>query len=153
MSTLSVGGQADDPDLRLGTIPERCATADATEVWRLARAWHGAGLRGELVDAALALADELGRRREARHAMARVATRLRGSPGGREVSARLKGTDVVFRAQAAAGDAALAVFLVDYLSPDVRDALAAPWASVLGSPFAGTTDPTAEGSSTAELSA
>jgi hypothetical protein len=147
MSTLSVGSQADDPDLGLGTIPERCAAADAAEVWRLARAWHGAGSRSELVDAALALADELGRRREARRAMARVATRLRASPGGREVSARLKGTDVVFRAQAAAGDAALAVFLVDHLSPDVRDALAAPWASVHGSPFAGPADAIAEGTS------
>jgi hypothetical protein len=43
--------------------------------------------------------------------------------------------DLVFRAQAAAGDAALAVLLREHLSIEVRDALAAPWTVVFGSPF------------------
>jgi hypothetical protein len=132
MSTLSVGDEVDDRDAPLDTIPRRCEVANADQVWRLARAWQGSRARGELVDAALGLAAELGLRREARRAMTEAASCLRASPGGREASKHLNGTDILFRAQAAAGDVALAVFLGERLSPEVRDALVAPWSVVFG---------------------
>ena len=54
---------------------------------------------------------------------------------------------IAYSAQALAGDAALAVFLRDDLSPETRDALAAPCAAVFGSLFESPAIPPWRGSS------
>jgi hypothetical protein len=131
----SVVGQFDERDPLLVRLLARCMQADPRQVWRLALAWRGEPDRTELIRAALGLAGEMGRREEARRAMLVAARELRASPGGRDASIYLAGMGVVFRAEAAAQEAAVAAILRMDLSPEVRDALVAPWAAVFGDPF------------------
>lgn len=127
---------AEDGDPHLERLLRSCAAATPADAWHLARSWTGPVDRGSLVQAALGLAGEIGRDREARAAMTAAARAMRESEGGRAASARLAGTDVVFRAEAVAQEAALAVLLRDHLSQPVGAALAAPWAAVFGDPLA-----------------
>lgn len=125
--------EAGDP--LLARLLRRCAAASVGDAWHLARAWTAPPERDGLVAAALGLAHEVGTARDARTVMTRAARELRDSEGGHAAATRLRGMDVVFRAQAAAQEAALAVVLRDHLSPDLRAALAAPWAAVCGDPL------------------
>ena len=77
--------------------------------------------------------------------MAAASTHIRSSPGCRTLAEHLPGLSIAYSAQALAGDAALAVFLRDDLSPEIREALVAPCAEVFGSPFAEPGDPAVEG--------
>jgi hypothetical protein len=131
----------DGPDPSLAPIVERCAGAGPDDVWRLAIAWQDPHERAELVRAALGVAEQDGRTRAVRAAAAATARLLRESEGGRAVVHRLPG--VVFRAEAAVQEAALAALLADGLSPEVRDALAAPWEwAFAGPPAPGAGDET-----------
>ena len=151
MSTLSAAGPADDPpddpDDPSARLNRRLAGADVRQVWDLVLAGRSAPNRGDLLRAGLGLAEELGRRAAAKAVMAAASTQIRRSPGCRTLAEHLPGMSIAYSAQALAGDAALAVFLRDELSPETREALAAPCTAVFGNPFGEPDHPAGEGSS------
>jgi hypothetical protein len=135
-SSPSAGCPADDSDPLQQWILARSVAAGPDEVWALVQAGRVEPGRPELYRAALDLADELGCHAAARRVTVLAAAAIRRSPGCRTVAGHLPGVALAFAAEALAADAALAVLLAERLSPEIRDILLAPWASVFGHPEA-----------------